>query len=172
MTSHGHLYKTDPRNMISFLPYESVLFPSYPALNNKANMHMQISPFLKKKPEISMPSPSSKQIRVYLQKYFTFPTLNLMLSSAKHNRFIHHKQSAAFVYFVVGAAFIFLCPENNNWYCYICCGHALTSHRSFIKETVRCVLLHLPEGWWALVYLPPSVSNTVFFHTWCIPKLL
>lgn len=115
-------------------------------------------------PEIWIPSPSQVQNRLeFIWKNISlFPTLNLMQSSSTQNIFIHHKGSADFV---VEATFIVLFPENNKWYCYICRGHALTTHRSFIKETVRCVLLHLPEGWWAFVYLPRSVSNTAFFST-------
>lgn len=114
-----------------------------------------------------MPSPAQvqKRLEFICKNISLFPTLNLMQSSSKQNRLIHHKRSADFVYFVVKAAFIVLCPENNKWYCYICGRHALTSLCSCIKETVRCVLLHLPEGWWAFVYLPPSVTNTVFFST-------
>lgn len=173
MNSHGHFYKTHPRNILVFYFYHMNLFLS---TSHLLWLIKQKRPFLLRQSNIaqifaisrrhtainSLSILSSKTDWSLFAKRFHFSQLEPFCNPPP-SAFIHHRRSTDFVYFVAEAAFIVLRLENNKRYCYICDEHTLTSHRTFIREAVRCGLLHLPEGWWAFVYLPPSVSNTVFF---------
>lgn len=109
MTSHGQI---DPGNMVLFLPYEFVSFCFPSSLINKANMPFfwfiqscipQIFTMSRKPRDMNaLPILSSKQIRVYLQKYFTFPNSKpyaILLEAEQINS-----------------------PQAVSWFCVLCGG--------------------------------------------------
>lgn len=112
---------------------------------------------------------SSQQTSLFGEIFHFSPTLNLMQASAKQNWLINHKRSAECRSLRWKSRSLFSVRRTINDIVTYVGGTLKNILSQFHKGNCQLCTPAPPRG---MMGLCPSVSNTVFFHSWCIPKLL